>query len=730
MGLSMGKSEFDIVRNFSQKLGLVNHTDGSLFIYKPKKAGFATKPDGYYYYDGITFILDAKAENQKFTGQLEDYMNLETNENFIGFKYNGKIFECYVQGQIQKDEVVLQDKDYYKRKFFNDIKKNNEAIVSDSAKKLANLFRDASIDKQMNVPFIGASILCMKYKEEIDLTSTTTILNTLTRGINNIIADQPLPRKQKKDFIKNALEDPSLKRCKDEDLFEIMSVISTIYNFINISLDDAIGHDIMNNFLKIFRKWNSANALEKGEVFTPDHIAKLMYQLSFCSKENTILDPTCGSGTFLTNAMGNMISEASDNREKREIIEKKLLGIEINGFNVTLAGINMMLHGDGASNIFYEDCFEKLPKLKDTYDRVLMNPPFSQRDVELKFVYEALKNMKTNGILSTILPKSCVKGTDQTNLDYLKKIFNCCQILSVVSLPKTLFAPNAGADTCILTIQKTGKNNNAKTLLINCLDDGFELKNELRIDVNNNWKNISKEIIDSLNGKENEYRAVRKNLSFNEELLFEKFSSYRDFNVDKDTFERYLREKISSNILCGKDLISKKISLNKKNTKVSYSKFPISNLIEKVKKGSTKSIDRKLENKYDLCGIPLIVAKKDNNGVGGMTSEYKEFYHDKFCIVAGGDGGGGKCYYCDYDFCATNFILICKLKDKFKSADKYARFYLSVIISERLFTTIGHGRTISDVPNVKIQLPVDKNSCIDFDYMSSYIKNLPFSEFL
>ncbi len=111
----------------------------------------AKKPDGYYYYEGITFILDAKKEGGEFTGQLEDYMKLEQNPNFIGFKYNGVIFECYVRCVLQKSETEPKDRDYYKNKYFN-TKINNENIVSESAKKLANLFRNSNIDKQMNVP--------------------------------------------------------------------------------------------------------------------------------------------------------------------------------------------------------------------------------------------------------------------------------------------------------------------------------------------------------------------------------------------------------------------------------------------------------------------------------------------------------------------------------------------------------------------------------------------------
>ncbi|WP_181881741.1 hypothetical protein [Helicobacter sp. MIT 14-3879] len=194
-------------------------------------------------------------------------MDLENNEHFIGFEYNQKKFRCYVNGKLQCDELEPKNKEYYRSIF---LKISNEVIVNNSAKKLANLFRDSNIDKQVNVPFIGAVMLCIKYGQDIDLTSTGTILNAIKRGINVIFTDDmPINKRQKQQFILKILGDSSLQRAASQDVYTIIQEISTIYNFINISADDYRGHDIMNNFLKVFRRWNSANANEKGEVFTP-----------------------------------------------------------------------------------------------------------------------------------------------------------------------------------------------------------------------------------------------------------------------------------------------------------------------------------------------------------------------------------------------------------------------------------------------------------------------------
>lgn len=131
-----------------------------------------------------------------------------------------------------------------------------------------------------------------------------------------------------------------------------------------------------------------------------------------------------------------------------------------------------------------------------------------------------------------------------------------------------------------------------------------------------------------------------------------------------------------------------------------------------------------------MNGIPLIIAKKDNNGVGGMVNQNRTTYKDKMCIIKGGDGGGGKTYFCDFEFCATNFVMICDFKDDLKQLDKFCKFYISVVISERLYKTIAHGRQISEIPNNDVKLPIDKNGKLDSNYVSNFIKSLNYAEFL
>lgn len=222
------KTEFEVKSDFTNILGLVNQTDGTLIIYdKPCRGHYAVKPDGYYYADGVTFILDAKAENKKSTNQLFDYMKFEKNPNYIGFFYSYKEFKCYVRGELISDETKPQNYEYYVKKYFPN-KITNHKIVNESAKKLANLFRDANINKQMNVPFIGAVMLCLKFKKNFINNTTFGILNLIRQNIDNVIPNTPLNRREKKEFLKHILGDSTLKKASFCDLLNICREISCV----------------------------------------------------------------------------------------------------------------------------------------------------------------------------------------------------------------------------------------------------------------------------------------------------------------------------------------------------------------------------------------------------------------------------------------------------------------------------------------------------------------------
>ena len=741
--LNINTNEFQIVREFTKMLGLENQTDGTIFIYKKpnNENKMSLKPDGYYYKDGVTFILDAKAYNKNFSGQLEDYLQLEQNPNNIGFKYNGKIFQCYVNKKLMIDEIRPQSANYYIEKYFKDVKSTLPSVVSNFAKKLAKEFRDAKVDKQNNVPFIGAIMLCLKFckdfEEEILSDTSKKILQNIKVAINKYVDDIPLNKKQKKEKIKLILDDQSLNDISYSKLLLLISNISTIYNFINV--DDQIGHDTMNGFLKIFRKWNSVNAKEKGEVFTPDHIAQLMYELTECNYTHTILDPTCGSGTFLVNAMFNMINEIKKESNyldlKRKILENQIIGIEDSTFNAMLAGINMMLHDDGSSNIFKDDCFRKLPELFNIYDRVLMNPPFSQEDKELKFVLETLKNMKENGLLAAIVPISSIlsykeskNGKVPENLWYKREILKNHNLKAVIRLPKKLFHPNASVQTAIVIIEAHVPYK-GKTWRKNLLDDGYiENRNVGRVEHHyeeaiENFKKENPEFI-TLTAEEDwpkyddvDYTTIEKIDFMKQKLDF--LRQKLDFMLISDNVEDKIKE--NEKLLNIDNISVSNSDLNFKNWK----SFKLLDLFN-IENGKDVSDENNPENKGG--SIPLIIASSNHNGVGYYIRESNKIF-SKECIslVNQGDGASGIAKAHSYDFAATSSVSVLsniskKISDLNTNIISINLFVSTVLSKLHDLFDYTYSMSLNRLEKISVLLPA-KDDEPDWEYMSKYIEN-------
>lgn len=698
---SSKKSEFEIVKEFTKMLGLENQTDGTLFIYKNNEKGVASKPDGYYYVSGITFILDAKAEGEKFIGQLEDYMKLEQNKNFVGFKYNGIKFECYIKGKKINDELVIQHYNYYLEKYFPNISpKTNQEIVNAASIILANDFRDAKINKQMNVPFIGAVMLCLKFSPDINNIIGTTTINTLQiikENIDNIIQDFPLPKKQKKEFLKQILGDSTLMKAKYADIINIISNISKIYNFINVS--EYKGHDTMNNFLKIFRKWNSADSQEKGEVFTPDHIAKFMFKLINCNKNDVILDPTCGSGTFLTNSLALMLDECNNIDEKHHIKENNLIGIEYDDFNATLAGINMMLHGDGSTNIYCDDCFVKLPKLKNCYNKVLMNPPFSQADEELKFVLHTLNSCKEKGLVAAVLPKSIAKNNMQR--EFKKEIFKNHNLEKIIILPQTLFHPTNIA-TCIFIFRAWVKNQN-EIEQYDFSDDGFYVAKHIG--------RIERDFEEKLE-KFWTQKPIKNKISFDSNWLsFEHLQDNRPSKLD------FIKSKLDFMII-NKDLREEII---KGNGKLNYDISVSNKIIDFSKWKSFKikeifNVSKTLDSSKIKCSgqIPYVSRKLQNNGIGEYRDVPKKLLEKNAITIHSEWNTNLIAYYQDGIFCADGKIV--KLENK--NLNLWNGLFICSIL--RKISIIDY--RLDTLKETEIFLP-EINNEPDWKYMEDYINN-------
>jgi len=199
----------------------------------------------------------------------------------------------------------------------------------------------------------------------------------------------------------------------------IKAVVRKLEHYDMFGIDEDLNGRLFETFLSA-----TMRGAELGQFFTPRSIVKLMVRLADLKVSNTrfdrVVDACCGTGGFLIEAMAEMRNRVRDNKglsdvEKKSALERlsneAFYGIDF-GKNppiARIARINMYLHGDGGSRIYYVDALDKeLLQLKGqsaevlenqeelkrawhdglSYDVALTNPPFSMTK-ELKNESEA-----------------------------------------------------------------------------------------------------------------------------------------------------------------------------------------------------------------------------------------------------------------------------------------------------------------------------------------------------
>lgn len=478
-------------------------------------------------------------------------------------------------------------------------------------------------------------------------------------------------------------------------------------------------------------KWNNGGVNAKGQVFSPLHIAKLMAELINIQSYDVTIDPASGFGALLMQLDGPVV------------------GYEINDEIAQLCNLNMALIGKFDCKINRDSFFNI--KARHHYTKIIANPPFSQKnDPELKFAFTALDHAAQGAQMAIILPKSTLKATNKivdynanNNAAYLAKIWSFCRFDGAISLPNELFLPNAGVATVIAFFTKLKDYDSTvqdtttiykQARFISLQDDGFiKTKNNVRYD-GGAWVDKLAQIKQLwINKKEMPGICTIQDAQFNTTLLYENFYSPNAERPNQKDFIALVRDHLAAKVRLGQfpnwdDTLELGQKFALYQSEPQFAKFKLVDVINKVATGNQKrSIDKKLDNKYQGT-IPLIIAKKDNNGIGGTIDTPVSTWVDKLVIINGGDGGGGKTYYCDFEFAATGFATICEINPKL-NLDYYAKLYLATVITKVLYKYIGHGFNFKTInPNLTIELPVDKDGQIDATLMSDYIRALPIFE--
>ncbi|WP_310615352.1 N-6 DNA methylase [Limnohabitans sp.] len=316
-----------------------------------------------------------------------------------------------------------------------------------------------------------------------------------------------------------------------------------VWPFISVYHD----FDVVGQFYGEFLKYTGGDKKALGIVLTPRHITELFALLANVKKTSKVLDLCAGTGGFLIAAMHRMFKAARTKKEKAQIRQHGLVGVEQQPNMFALAASNMILRGDGKANLYQGSCFDSAiaSALKQHgCDVGMINPPYSQSDSdfhELKFVSHMLDCLQVGGTGIAIVPMSCAISASTLRAELLSSH----TLEAVVSMPGELFYP-VGVVTCIMifTAHHPHATEARKTWFGFWKTDGFvKTKHRGRCDLNEAWPQIRDHWVESYRNKEvHAGESVLQYVTADDEWCAEAYMETDYRKIDRAAFEQTAKD--------------------------------------------------------------------------------------------------------------------------------------------------------------------------------------------
>lgn len=272
--------------------------------------------------------------------------------------------------------------------------------------------------------------------------------------------------------------------------------------------------DTLNMFLKEVSDFSYDNSEDLGNAFeyllsimgsqgdagqfrTPRHIINMMVEIVDPKKNETILDPACGTAGFLISAYRHILAQNKDEDGKstltvddRKRLEENFAGYDISPDMVRLSRVNMYLHHFIKPKISEYDTLTSEEKWDDYYDVILANPPFmtpkggivphsryrvKAKRSEVLFVDYIAEHLNPTGRAAIIVPEGIVFQSANAYKELRKYLVDDGLLYAVISLPAGVFNPYSGVKTSILLIDRSFARLKDEILFVKLNNDGFDL---------------------------------------------------------------------------------------------------------------------------------------------------------------------------------------------------------------------------------------------------------------
>ena len=252
-----------------------------------------------------------------------------------------------------------------------------------------------------------------------------------------------------------------------------------------------------------------------GQFRTPRHIIDFIVAILDPKKDETVLDPACGTAGFLISSYKHILRANVDKDSNSTLTpdDKGRLATNFKGYDISpdmvrLSLVNMYLHGFAAPPIFEYDTLTSEDRWNEYADVILANPPFmsprggirphnrfsvKSKRSEVLFVDYMAEHLTHNGRAGIIVPEGIIFQSQNAHKQ-LRKMLVEDYLIAVISLPAGVFNPYAGVKTSVLILDKSLAKRADHVAFFKVANDGFDLGAQRRPIDENDLPQVQTEI--------------------------------------------------------------------------------------------------------------------------------------------------------------------------------------------------------------------------------------------
>ncbi len=388
----------------------------------------------------------------------------------------------------------------------NKLKEQREREIDQSLIRLNNDIyqNEKGLGENDRVYLVAASIIAtlgipgkVSPLEKSDLKSSTEKGNKdgdiIVRKIKAFLEEKEIPTEKKNLILRtlqNTLTTQNINKVENGES-QLKRVFTKIVDDLGIYYKIGLTTDFTGKLFNEMYGWLGFSQDKLNDVvLTPSYVATLLVKLARVNKDSYVWDFATGSAGLLVAAMNEMLNDAKNNitspdeltQKEIKIKAEQLLGLELLSSVYMLAILNMILMGDGSSNILNIDSIKDFDgkygfgktDSKFPADAFILNPPYSALGNGMNFVEKAL-GMMNKGYGAIIIQNSSGSGKA---IDFNKRILAKHTLLASIKMPVDIFIGKSSVQTNIYVFKVNEKHHKDEMVkFIDFSNDGYSRAN-------------------------------------------------------------------------------------------------------------------------------------------------------------------------------------------------------------------------------------------------------------